>query len=186
MRFLKRGLIVMTAALLVSASFYGCAKKQLKTSGGEIKSQQPSAPQAKVAPAAPEEKTVEAPPAQPEQAQPKETGVAEKSLQTIHFDFNKYDIKPEDGTILQANAKWIKAHKPGVVLIEGNCDERGTVEYNLALGERRAVAAEKYLMSLGIKKSELKTISYGKSKPVDPGHNEAAWAKNRRDDFVVQ
>ncbi len=185
MKFLKRGFIVLTAALLVGAGFYGCAKKEVKTSGGEIKSQQPST-QTTTAPVAPEKKTVEAPPAQKELTQPKEAGVAEKSLQTIHFDFNKYNIRPEDGTILQANAKWIKANKPGVVLIEGNCDERGTVEYNLALGERRAVAAEKYLMSLGIKKSELKTISYGKSKPVDPDHNEAAWAKNRRDDFVVQ
>ncbi len=181
----KRGLIVLTAALLVSAGFYGCASKQAKTSGGEIKSQQPST-QAKTAPPAPEKKVTEAPPAQKGLTQPKEAGLAEKKLKTIHFDFNKYNIKPSDGVILQANAKWIKANKPGVVLIEGNCDERGTVEYNLALGERRAVAAEKYLMSLGIKKSELKTISYGKSKPVDPAHNETAWAKNRRDDFVVQ
>ncbi len=186
MKVFKKGLIVLTAAFLVSAGFYGCAGKQAKTSGGEIKSQQPSTQKATTAPTAPEKKVTEAPPAQNEQAQPKEAGLAEKKLQTIHFDFNKYNIRPEDGTILQSNAKWIKANKPGVVLIEGNCDERGTVEYNLALGERRAVAAEKYLMSLGIKKSELKTISYGKSKPVDPAHNEAAWAKNRRDDFVVQ
>ncbi len=186
MKLLKRGFIVLTAALLVGAGFYGCAKKQIKTSGGEIKSQQPSTTQAKTAPSAPEKKVTEAPSAQKELTQPKEAGLAEKTLKTIHFDFNKYNIRPEDGTILQANAKWIKANKPGVVLIEGNCDERGTVEYNLALGERRAVAAEKYLMSLGIKKSELKTISYGKNKPVDPAHNETAWAKNRRDDFVVQ
>ncbi|MHB8173713.1 MAG: peptidoglycan-associated lipoprotein Pal [Nitrospirota bacterium] len=186
MKLFKRGFLVFIAAIFVCAGFYGCAKKQIKNSGGEIKSQQPSTTATKTAPAAPSEKTVEAPPAQKELTQPTEAGAAEKALKDIHFDFNKYSIRPEDGTILQANAKWIKANKPGVVLIEGNCDERGTVEYNLALGERRAEAAEKYLMSLGIKKSELKTISYGKSKPLDPAHNEAAWAKNRRDDFVVQ
>ncbi|HEX9107436.1 MAG TPA: OmpA family protein, partial [Longimicrobiales bacterium] len=67
----------------------------------------------------------------------------------------------------------------------GHCDERGTVEYNLALGERRAEVAKNYLVSLGIKESRIKTISYGKSKPADPGHDESAWAKNRRDEFVV-
>jgi peptidoglycan-associated lipoprotein len=70
--------------------------------------------------------------------------------------------------------------------VEGNCDERGTVEYNLALGQRRADAAKNYLVSLGIPADRLKTISFGKSKPFDPGHDEAAWAKNRRDHFVVQ
>ncbi len=107
----------------------------------------------------------------------------------MHFAYDSYDIASAEGNILEADANWIKSNKPGLVLIEGNCDERGTVEYNLALGERRADAAEKYLVLLGIggiKETRLKTISYGKSKPVDDGHTEDAWAKNRRDHFVVQ
>jgi peptidoglycan-associated lipoprotein len=75
---------------------------------------------------------------------------------------------------------------PGAVIrIEGNCDERGTVEYNLALGEKRAKAALDYLVKMGIDPSRISTVSYGKERPMDPGHTEAAWAKNRRDDFVI-
>jgi len=77
------------------------------------------------------------------------------------------------------------ANKNVTVLIEGNCDERGTVEYNLALGEKRAQSAMKFLVDLGVDKARIKTISYGKEKPLEPGHNEEAWAKNRRDHFVV-
>ncbi len=77
----------------------------------------------------------------------------------------------------------MKGH-PGKVRIEGNCDERGTVEYNLALGQKRADAAKAYLVNLGADPKKLETVSYGKEKPVDPGHNEAAWAKNRRDNFT--
>ena len=72
------------------------------------------------------------------------------------------------------------------VVIEGHCDERGTEEYNIALGERRANSAKKYLINLGVNPSQLSTISFGEEKPADPGHNEEAWAKNRRDEFVVQ
>ena len=129
------------------------------------------------------------PPGPKEQPAPVETARQEKALKDVHFAYDSYDITSTEGNILEADANWIKSNKPGLVLIEGNCDERGTVEYNLALGERRADAAEKYLVSLGIgrnKESRLKTISYGKSKPVDDGHTEDAWAKNRRDHFVVQ
>jgi peptidoglycan-associated lipoprotein len=103
----------------------------------------------------------------------------------IHFDFDKYLIKPQDRKILDAAADWIKMNKPKMVTIEGHCDERGTSEYNLALGDRRANEAKKYLVSLGVNEKYFKTISYGEERPLDPGHNEAAWAKNRRDHFVI-
>jgi peptidoglycan-associated lipoprotein len=100
-------------------------------------------------------------------------------LQDIHFDFDKYNIRQGDAAVLKKDSEWLKAN-PGKVRIEGHCDERGTVEYNLALGQRRADSTKNYLMTLGIEKSRLETISYGKERPLDPGHNEGAWAKNRR------
>ncbi len=102
-----------------------------------------------------------------------------KFLKDIHFEFDKYNIRPGDAEILNRNAALVK------VQIEGHCDERGTVEYNLALGERRANSTKKYLISLGISADRISTISYGKERPLDPGHNEEAWAKNRRAHIVV-
>jgi peptidoglycan-associated lipoprotein len=108
-----------------------------------------------------------------------------KLLKDIHFGFDKYDIRPADAEILKGNASLLLKH-PGVkTQIEGHCDERGTIEYNLALGERRANSAKNYLTSLGVLADRISTISYGKEKPLDPGHNEEAWAKNRRDHFVI-
>lgn len=106
-------------------------------------------------------------------------------LKDIHFDFDKYDIRPEDAEILKGNAAVLQKNPTVKIQIEGHCDERGTSEYNLALGERRANSAKKYLVSLGIAESRVSTISYGKEKPLDPGHNKEAWAKNRRDHFII-
>jgi peptidoglycan-associated lipoprotein len=112
-------------------------------------------------------------------------GMAIAALADIHFDFDKYVLRPQDRDTLAKAAEWIKENHPKMVTIEGNCDERGTVEYNLALGQRRASEAEKYLVTLGVNEKILKAISYGKERPLDPGHDEEAWAKNRRDHFVV-
>lgn len=106
-------------------------------------------------------------------------------FEDIYFAFDRFDLRTDARKILDNHGKWLKAHSEYVVRIEGNCDERGTVEYNLALGERRAKSAMKYLGDLGIDEKRLSTVSYGKEKPLDPGHNEEAWAKNRRDHFVV-
>jgi peptidoglycan-associated lipoprotein len=103
----------------------------------------------------------------------------------INFDFDRFDLRPEAREILDKHAKWLKAHPEFNVRIEGNCDERGTAEYNMALGQRRAASAMKYLVDLGVGKNRLSTVSYGKERPLDPGHNEDAWAKNRRDYFSV-
>jgi peptidoglycan-associated lipoprotein len=103
-----------------------------------------------------------------------------KLLKDIHFDFDKYDIRPGDAEILKENGALLKKYPNVKIQIEGHCDERGTVEYNLALGERRANSTKKYLNSLGVSPDRISTISYGKERPLDPGHNEEAWAKNRR------
>lgn len=101
-------------------------------------------------------------------------------LGDVHFDFDKWELTPTAREILTKNAAWIKKNHPVEVLIEGHCDERGTVDYNLALGDRRAKSARKYLILLGCDANKIFTISYGEEIPVDPGHNEEAWAKNRR------
>jgi peptidoglycan-associated lipoprotein len=103
----------------------------------------------------------------------------------IYFDFNEYTLKPENQEILKAGARAYLQYTKYTLVIEGHCDERGTVEYNLALGQKRADGAAKYLIDLGIAKERIRTISYGKERPLDPGHDEPALAKNRRDHFVV-
>ncbi len=108
-----------------------------------------------------------------------------KLLKDITFDFDKYDIRPQESSILKGNAALLAKYPNMKIQIEGHCDERGTIEYNLALGERRANSCKNYLISLGISKDRISTISYGKERPMDPGHTEEAWAKNRRAHTVI-
>ncbi len=104
----------------------------------------------------------------------------------IHFDFDSYELKPQDREILKEKAAILRSRQDIELMIEGHCDERGTEEYNLALGERRARAAYEYLILLGISPDRMSIISYGEEKPLDPGHNEEAWAKNRRAQFRIK
>ncbi|MBN1841830.1 MAG: peptidoglycan-associated lipoprotein Pal [Deltaproteobacteria bacterium] len=104
----------------------------------------------------------------------------------IYFEFDKSRLLPESKEILRHKAKWLMAHPDVSVIIEGHCDERGTSEYNMALGDRRAQSAKSYLVDLGIGSIRLMTISYGEERPLDPSHNERAWGKNRRDQFVIE
>jgi peptidoglycan-associated lipoprotein len=104
---------------------------------------------------------------------------------TIHFAFDSAVIKKSEQNNLEAVAAALKSSTSDKLLIEGNCDERGTEEYNRALGERRALAAREALAKLGVSPDRIRTISYGKDKPADPGHDDAAFTKNRRDDFVL-
>jgi peptidoglycan-associated lipoprotein len=109
----------------------------------------------------------------------------ELQIPDITFDYDKYNLNPLAQSTLKAGAPAYVKYKEYKLVVEGHCDERGTVEYNLALGEKRAMEAAKYLVDLGITKDRIKTISYGKEMPLDKGHDEAAWAKNRRDRFVI-
>src|SRR5262249_2178286 len=109
-----------------------------------------------------------------------------KDLRTIHFSFDKSDIRPQDARILDDNAKWLKGSPATKILIEGHCDDRGTIEYNLALGERRAKATRDYLVTAGIDASRITTVSYGKERPVCTGQTEECWAQNRRAAFLVK
>lgn len=111
---------------------------------------------------------------------------AGSELDMIHFAYDSSAVSSEGQSTLRTNAKWLQDHAGTGVQIEGHCDERGTNEYNLALGERRARSAFDYLRSLGVKKEQMSTISYGEELPLDPGHTEDAFAKNRRAQFRVK
>jgi peptidoglycan-associated lipoprotein len=108
------------------------------------------------------------------------------NLKTIYFDFDKYDIRPGDAKTLDGDAAWLKTKADNLVLIEGHCDERGTNEYNLALGERRAKATRDYLVSAGIDGSRITVISYGEERPACSDRTESCWAQNRRAHFLVK
>jgi OOP family OmpA-OmpF porin len=111
---------------------------------------------------------------------------APDKLEAIYFDFDKYVIMPEGREALKRNAEWLQKNAGAKVVVEGNCDERGTNEYNMALGQRRADAAAKYLVDLGVAKDRVGTVSFGEEKPICTESNEACWSKNRRDDFRVK
>lgn len=106
-------------------------------------------------------------------------------FQPVFFALDSSDVDQAGQQVLNANADILRKYPSWTITIEGHCDERGTAEYNLALGERRALAAKTYLVSLGVPADRLRTVSYGKEFPFDPGHNEEAWSRNRRAHFVV-
>ena len=154
----------------------------------------PKKTEVSVAPQTPREETpAAAATAQPEQkaeaVKPEETrervAVAPAGLQPVHFDYNKALLAAEAREILKANAEWLKAHPQTKVRVEGNCDERGTREYNQTLGQRRAASAKKYLTDMGISGQRILLVSYGKEKASCNESTESCWQKNRRDDFTV-
>jgi peptidoglycan-associated lipoprotein len=109
----------------------------------------------------------------------------EKPLAMVFFDFDQYNIRDDARQVLEQDSVWLKKFKAAKVLIEGHADERGTEDYNLALGEKRAKSVFDYLVSMGIPPERMKVISYGKSQPLDPGHDESSWQRNRRAQFLV-
>ncbi len=139
---------------------------------------------------APQEPATE-PVARPERVEKAAPEMAKKEtvapiLEKVYFDYDKYDLTSAAREVLAVNAQVLRKNSEVPVVIEGHCDERGTVEYNLALGDRRAKAVKDYLAWLGIDSSRLTTVSYGKERPVDLGQHEAAWAQNRRAEFVIK
>jgi len=182
----KFSILVSSLLILMLAFSFSCARKAKPV---KTVAEKP----AEVTP--PEEVTEEV--KKPATAEEWEAGKVEKGeltvndynrmgvLKDIRFDFDKYNINPQEAQILQEDARWLLANPTVQVLIEGHCDERGTNEYNLALGERRAQSAKAYLIALGVRPERFKTISYGEEMPLDSGHNEIAWAKNRRAHFLI-
>lgn len=107
-------------------------------------------------------------------------------LHTVYFGYNSNELDDDAKAILQANAAWLKTHATYTVEIGGHCDERGSIGYNVALGDRRAAAVKSYLTGFGIGTGQLVAVSYGEEKPAVPGHDETAWAKNRRAEFTIK
>jgi peptidoglycan-associated lipoprotein len=178
---MKRTMMVLLSLVVMLGllALYGCPKKAEVSSAPE---EQPKAVEK-----APEAPKVEEAPAAPaaEAAKPEAAAKMEAGLQPIHFDFDKSFIRDDAKPTMKANAAYLKANPKVKIKIEGNCDERGTIEYNQALGQRRAQSAKKYLTDMGIKASRISLISYGKEKPICNEHTEECWQKNRRDDFVA-
>jgi peptidoglycan-associated lipoprotein len=165
---------VTLVALILTFLFVGCAKEEPP----------PPTVEPPPRPAAPPPPPPSPPPPPPGPSISQQA-FQEFQNQDIYFDFDKYDLRTDARTILDRKASFLNQNSSVRVQIEGHTDERGTVEYNLALGERRANAAKQYLTTAGISAGRLSTISYGEERPLDPGHNEAAWARNRRDHFVI-
>ena len=112
-------------------------------------------------------------------------GAPAADLSRVFYDFDSFRLSPDTREALKGNASWLQDNPSSTIQIEGHCDERGTAEYNLALGERRANAAMDYLINLGVDSSRLSIISYGEERPLDPATNESSWAQNRRSEFIV-
>jgi peptidoglycan-associated lipoprotein len=185
--------IAVMSLVLVGVAVAGCAKRPATTSAEAPtpSAPAPSVPSATPAPTAPSTPapsgattTTTAPSGTARPAPAEFAAVAD--LTDIHFDFDKYDIRSGDARILDANAGWLKSNANHLLLIEGHCDQRGTNEYNLALGERRAKSAMNYLVSQGVQASRITIISYGEERPLCTEANETCWAKNRRAHFLVK
>jgi peptidoglycan-associated lipoprotein len=153
------------------AIFTGCAENKTTVKDEAIQEQKADA--------------VKAPADQEQSAKVEAAATAEVNIRDINFDFDQSNIRPDAREILKVNADILLKKGAAQITVEGYCDERGTAEYNMALGERRAQEAKNYLINLGVKASQIKTISYGEERPLDAGHDEDAWAKNRRAHFVV-
>jgi peptidoglycan-associated lipoprotein len=174
-------LLVLTAVGLVT----GCPKKKVEPPAPT----QPSRPTSE--PAKPAETPTEVPPdkfpTQPVETAPVDQDVDQLNrknpLQTVYFAYDKDDLDDQNRSVLKQNADWLKSNRNYHVRIEGHCDERGTVKYNLSLGERRANSVREYLVALGIPQDRFRIVSYGTERPADPGHGDAAWGKNRRAEF---
>ena len=159
-----RKMMILCAGLFL---VFGCAKKQIikATPAPEVKQEAPSN----------EEPSVRF-----------SDWTQVPQLEAIHFDFDKYELTAEDRDVLKKNAEYILANTDVIVLVEGHCDERGTIAYNLALGQKRAAAVREYYGELGIGLDRIGTISFGSEKPIDPGHSDEAWAKNRRAETKIR
>jgi len=209
---MKRNLIIAVLVVFAFSSVFllsSCAKKQVVTEEEQVKAppkevakveeEKPAVKEAKEAEEVKEaeeaklEKLKELEETKKREAEAKmneekawqERRIAKVEAESIYFDFDKSFIKLEYRAVLQAKAEFLKDDPNIHIRIEGNCDERGTNEYNLALGERRANSAAKFLVSLGISPDRIEAISYGEERPLASGHGGGAWAQNRRDDFTV-
>jgi len=169
--------LTLTLSVLIVLAAAGCAKK-----AKQAPPTPPPAPPVQAPPPAPAPEPTPTPAPTPAPA----AAVPASDITAAVFDFDSYALRDDARTALDADAKLMREHADLKVTIEGHCDERGTVEYNQALGEKRAQAARDYLTAAGVDASRFQVVSYGKERPFETGHDEAAWAKNRRAHFVLR
>ncbi len=176
----RKWLIVLVAFAFAASflSLTSCAKKQVKV-------EEPAKPAAPAQPAKPADDSGRGKLRDLDEQEKLRADIKAFESEHIYFDFDKADLKPPARAVLEKKAAWLRANPQFKVKIEGHCDERGTNEYNMALGERRAKAAMKYLGALGISSDKMTTISYGEEKPTCTEKNEKCWSKNRRDEFKL-
>jgi peptidoglycan-associated lipoprotein len=180
----KKARQVMVVLCIGILALWGCPKKTEVSAVPEPQQKEmPAAAPTAEATAQPEQKVEAAKPAGEPAGE--KAPAASAGMQPVYFDFDQSFIRSEAKEALKANAEWLKAHPQARIRIEGNCDERGTIEYNQALGQRRAASAKKYLTDMGISGHRISLISYGKEKPSCGESAESCWQKNRRDDFTV-
>ena len=190
MRIRSASIAVLTGLVVASLALGACAPKKPPVAR-PLPPPPPTTPEAPPPPPPPapvaEAPVVTAPPVveDPMASRSIDDLNRDSPMRVVYFDYDSAELSAAARAALDGNAAVLKKYPTWVVTIEGHCDERGTAEYNLALGERRAAAAQAYLVALGIPASRIKTVSYGKEFPFDPGHDEAAWAKNRRAHFVI-
>ena len=190
MRIRSASVTILTALVVMSLALGGCAPKKPPVAR-PLPPPPPTTPEAPPPPAPPApvaERPVVTPPPiveDPMASRSIDDLNRDSPMRIVYFGYDSAELSAEARAALDANAAVLKKYPAWTVTIEGHCDERGTAEYNLALGERRAAAAQSYLVALGVPASRVKTVSYGKEFPFDPGHDEAAWAKNRRAHFVI-
>jgi peptidoglycan-associated lipoprotein len=177
---IRSSLLLVVILSISMLALWGCPKKAEVTATPEEQKETVPAVKEEPKPAPPVTEEVK-PEVKEERAAAGAAG-----LQPIYFDFDRSFIRDDAKSVMKANAEWLKANPKTRIRIEGNCDERGTREYNQALGQRRATSAKKYLTDLGIAAKRISLISYGKEKPVCTEQNEECWQKNRRDDLVAE
>lgn len=182
---MKRNYLVYVPFVLFLSVFvlWGCPKKAEQTIAPETPAEAAPAPVKEESKAEPQA-APEPAKAAPQEEVKEQAAAAQGGLQPIYFDFDKSFVRDDAKSVMKANAEWLKANPKVKVRIEGNCDERGTIEYNQALGQRRAASAKKYLTDLGISGKRISLISYGKEKPICTESTEDCWQKNRRDDIA--
>ena len=185
-------LLLVVPGLLMTV---GCAKQAVKTDAevSQATPQDNSAAEAERARRAAEEEAARLAAQRDAQRMSEEARQREMSMarsafvnEHVHFEFDSADLTPEAVAVLKKKASWLGYSADVSVMIEGHCDERGTNEYNMALGERRAQSAKNFLVNMGVAASRLSMVSFGEERPLDQGHDEVAWAKNRRAQFVIK
>jgi peptidoglycan-associated lipoprotein len=167
------------ALLAIMAGLYGCATTESQDSSTPGATPSASASTSGVTPGTPR-----APVQMGKGSVSGPQGAGPDVKRSVYFEYDKYDVKPEYRALVESHARWLKANPQARLVVEGNADERGSREYNVALGQRRAEAVTKLLVLLGARPEQIEAVSWGEEKPRSAGHDEKSWSENRRDDFV--